>query len=63
VKPLVRRLYDAFGPDRLIWGGFGMSMPAFEKATALIDNVFDFAPESDRAKIRGGNAMRVFGFQ
>jgi hypothetical protein len=40
-----------------------MSMPAFEKAIALIDNVFDFAPESDRAKIRGQNAMRVFGFQ
>jgi predicted TIM-barrel fold metal-dependent hydrolase len=63
VKPLVRRLYDAFGPDRLIWGGYGMSMPAFEKATALIDQVFDFAPESDRAKIRGLNAMRVFRFQ
>ena len=63
VKPLVRRLYDAFGPDRLIWGGYGMNMPAFDKAIALIDNVFDFASESDRAKIRGGNAIRVFGFQ
>jgi hypothetical protein len=40
-----------------------MSIPAFEKATALIDEVFDFAPESDRAKIRGLNAMRVFRFQ
>ena len=62
VQPLVRRLYDAFGPDRLIWGGYGTSMPAFEEATALIDRTFDFAPESDRAKIRGLNAMRVFGF-
>jgi predicted TIM-barrel fold metal-dependent hydrolase len=63
VKPLVKRLYDTFGPDRLISGGYGMSMPAFEEATALIDRVFDFAPESDRAKIRGLTAMRVFGFQ
>jgi predicted TIM-barrel fold metal-dependent hydrolase len=63
VKALIRRLYDAFGPDRLIWGGFGMSMPAFEEATALIDQVFDFAAEPERAKIRGGNAMRVFGFR
>src|SRR5579864_1539519 len=63
VKPLIKRLYDAFGPDRLIWGGYGMSMPAFEKAIALIDSVFDFAPESDRAKIRGLTAMRVFRFQ
>ena len=63
VKPLIKRLYDTFGPDRLIWGGYGMSMPAFEKATALLDSVFDFAPESDRAKVRGLTAMRVFGFQ
>jgi predicted TIM-barrel fold metal-dependent hydrolase len=62
VQPLVRRLYDAFGPDRLIWGGYGMSMPAFVEATALIDRTFDFAPESDRDKVRGLNAMRVFGF-
>jgi len=62
VKPLMRRIYDAFGPDRLIWGGYGMSMPAFEKATALIDEAFDFASEKDRAKLRGLNAMKVFGF-
>jgi len=62
-KPLVRRVYDAFGPDRLIFGGYGTRMAAFEKATALIDQVFDFAPEPERAKIRGGNAMKLFGFR
>ena len=62
VKPLVRRLYDAFGPDRLIWSGLGKTMLAFEKALALIDETFDFAPEADRAKIRGLTAMKIFGF-
>ena len=59
-KPLVRRLYDAFGPDRLIWSGLGMNMAAFARATALIEETFDFASEEDRAKIRGLNAMKVF---
>ena len=62
VKPLVRRLYDAFGPDRLVWSGFGRTMPSFAKATALIEETFDFASEGDRAKIRGLTAMKLFGF-
>jgi predicted TIM-barrel fold metal-dependent hydrolase len=62
-KPMVRRVYDAFGPDRLVWGSYGATMPAFEKALAQIDDVFDFAPVQERAKIRGGNAMRLFKFR
>ncbi len=61
-KPLVRRLYDAFGPDRLIWDAYGGDLPGFEKQLALIDLMFDFAPEADRVKIRGLNAMKLFGF-
>ena len=52
-----------FRPDRLVWGSYGSSMPAFEKILAQIDDVFDFAPEADRVKIRGGNAMKLFKFQ
>jgi hypothetical protein len=37
-----------------------MNMPDFERASALLDLMFDYAPESDRAKIRGGNAMALF---
>jgi predicted TIM-barrel fold metal-dependent hydrolase len=62
-KPMVRRVYDAFGPDRLIWGSYGSSMEAFQKALAQIDDVFDFAPETERVKIRGGNAMKLFKFR
>ena len=61
-KPLVKRLYDAYGPDRLIWGSYGSSMTAFEKDLALADFVFDYASENDRVKIRGLNAMKLFRF-
>jgi predicted TIM-barrel fold metal-dependent hydrolase len=61
-KPLVRRLYNAYGPDRLIWGSFGSNMKAFERALALFDFVFDFPSEEDRIKIRGLNAMKLFRF-
>jgi L-fuconolactonase len=62
LKPLIRRLYDAYGPQRLIWGSYGSNMQAFEQQLALIDEMFDFAPEPERARIRGGNAMRLFSF-
>ena len=61
-KPLVRRVYDAFGPDRLVWGSYGSSMTAFDRSIALIDELFDFASEAERRKIRGGNAMKLFKF-
>ena len=62
-KPVVRRLYDAFGPDRLVWGSYGTDMAAFEKILAQIDDVFDYAPEAERVKIRGTNAIKLFKFR
>lgn len=61
-KPLIRRVYDAFGPDRLIWGGLGYNMADFDRQAKLLDLMFDFAPESERARIRGANAVRLFRF-
>jgi predicted TIM-barrel fold metal-dependent hydrolase len=61
-KAVVRRVYDAFGPDRLLWESYGSSMPEFDKFVAQVDDAFDFAPEAERAKIRGLNAMKVFRF-
>ncbi|HEY9250256.1 MAG TPA: amidohydrolase family protein, partial [Rariglobus sp.] len=62
VKPLVRRAFDAFGPDRILWGGLGATMEEFDKQLQLFDSMFDYAKESDRAKIRGGNAMKLYRF-
>jgi predicted TIM-barrel fold metal-dependent hydrolase len=61
-RPLVRKTVDAFSADRIIWGGVGMNAEEFDKAVALFDHMFAFLAESDRAKIRGGNAMKLFGW-
>ena len=62
MKPLVRRTFDAFGPDRIIWGGLGMTMAEFEQSADLLDQMLDFASATDRAKIRGLTAARLFAF-
>ncbi|MBI1786098.1 MAG: hypothetical protein HYR60_00915 [Acidobacteria bacterium] len=59
-KPLVRRAYQAFGADRILWGGLGHSMLKFERSVTLLDQMFDFLPEAERGKIRGLNAKRLF---
>lgn len=63
VKPLVRRTFDAFGPDRMIWGGLGMNLEDFRRNNQMFAAMFDFASASDRAKIRGITAARLFGFR
>lgn len=62
---LIRRLADAFGPDRLIYGG-GFD----EKATAetyrrereRLAELLNFLSVEARSKVLGGNAARLFGF-
>lgn len=61
-KPLVRRTFDAFGPDRMMWGGLGMNLRDFERNRATFEELLDFASEADRAKIRGLNAAKLFHF-
>jgi predicted TIM-barrel fold metal-dependent hydrolase len=61
-KPIVKRAYEALGADRMIWGELGDSMTNFEKAARLSEIMFDFAPESERAKIRGLRAKKLFAF-
>ena len=62
VQPLVRRVFQAFGADRIMWGGLGMDSKQFDQQVALFDGTFAFASDADRAKIRGLNAMRLFRF-
>jgi len=61
-KPIVKRAYEAFGADRIIWGELGNNPAGFEKACALLDTMFEYATESERAKIRGLTAKKLFGF-
>lgn len=62
VQPIVRRIFQAFGPDRILWGGLGMNPAQFRQQTAAFEERFAFASEADRAKIRGLNALRLFRF-
>ncbi len=61
-KGIVRAAYEAFGPDRMMWGGLGMNMDEYRKATQEFENMFSFAPEQDRDKIRGRTARKLFQF-
>lgn len=62
VQPLVRRIFQAFGPDRILWGGLGMDSKQFTQQAAMFEDIFAFASDGDRARIRGLNAMRLFRF-
>lgn len=61
-KAVVRRAFDAFGPKRMLWGQLGMNLAQFDKAAAEFDELFDFASEADRARIRGLNAIDAYRF-
>jgi predicted TIM-barrel fold metal-dependent hydrolase len=65
----VKRVYDAFGPDRLLWGtGFPgatrgqAGRPSLEQELALIRQEIPFFSDSDREKILGRNAARLWRF-
>ncbi len=67
--PWVRRVYDAFGPDRLLWGtGFPgatraqAGRPSLEEELALIRSEIPFFTAEDREKILGRTAARLWKF-
>jgi predicted TIM-barrel fold metal-dependent hydrolase len=67
--PWVRRVYDAFGPDRLLWGtGYPaparahFQRPTLEQELALIREHIPFFSAEDRDKILGVNAARLWRF-
>jgi predicted TIM-barrel fold metal-dependent hydrolase len=68
--PLVKKVCDAFGPDRLLWGtGFPgptraqADRPTLEQELALIQKEIPFFTAADRTKILGLNAAKVWGFE
>jgi len=67
--PTLRRVYDAFGPDRLLWGtGFPGATraqggrPSLREELALIREQISFFTSSDREKILGRNSAALWGF-
>lgn len=60
VEPLARRAFDAFGPDRMVWGSLGHSMQEFRQKAEIFDVNFHFLSSADRASLRGLTAKRLF---
>jgi predicted TIM-barrel fold metal-dependent hydrolase len=67
--PWVKRLYEAFGPDRLLWGtGFPgatraeAGRPSLQEELALVREEIPFFTAADREKILGRNAAGLWAF-
>jgi len=67
--PWVRRVYDAFGPDRLLWGtGFPgatraqAGRPSLADELRLVREGIPFFSDEEREKILGRNAVRLWSF-
>ncbi len=65
--PWVRQVYEAFGPDRLLWGtGYpgsaraNFNRPTLAQEIDLIRNGFPFFTDADQNKILGGNAAKLW---
>jgi predicted TIM-barrel fold metal-dependent hydrolase len=57
---LTRRIYDAFGPERMIWGMLGNTIDRYREQSARFDQLLAFTSSENRARIAGGNAQRLF---
>lgn len=68
--PHVKRIYEAFGPDRLLFGtGYpGSARAAYDRPTLdmeidMIRKKIPFFTPQDREKILGHNAAKLWGFE
>lgn len=66
VRPVIRRLTDAFGPDRMIYGG-GFNADAtgdsYRAYRQRVGELLSHLSADDRGKILGATAARLYGFQ
>ncbi len=65
IRPVIQQLVDAWGPERMIYGGGFNSdatgesyRQAFERAASYLEDL----SADERAMVLGGNARRLFGF-
>jgi L-fuconolactonase len=52
-KAFTRRVIEAFGPERMVWGS---------GAPAIVDAHMEGYGEAERALVKGGNLARLLGF-
>lgn len=52
-KPFTRRVVDAFGPDRMVWGS---------GTPRIVDAHLDHLSSAERDKVKGGNLAALLGF-
>ena len=65
VKPIVRQLADAFGAERLIYGGGFDDKATADSYRAVRErtrSLIAHLSEADQAKVLGGNAVKLFSF-
>lgn len=64
LAPMIRRVLDAYGPDRLMWASDApfqvQGAHAYEASVALIRDRLDFLSAGDRRSLLRGTAERVF---
>jgi len=66
VFPFVRMLYDAFGPERLMWASdFPLILRhcAYPEALELVRSHLDFLTDDDKDWLLGGTAAKVWDFK
>ena len=63
---MIRRLFEAYGPDRLMWASdspYQLTEPnSYGASVAVVRDRLDFVSESDRAKLLRTTAESTFFF-
>ena len=65
VKPIIRQLTDAYGADRMIYGGgfkSGATGQSYRDYREHVADLLSHLSAADQAKILGGTAAKLFGF-
>ena len=66
LMPMIRQVYDAYGPDRLMWASdcpFQVQSHTYEDSIGLVRDRLDFLSDADREKILRTTAERVFFYE
>jgi predicted TIM-barrel fold metal-dependent hydrolase len=59
----IRRIFDAFGPQRMLWGSDATRLPCdYAENLALFATILPFLSEEDRGWILGRAALKVCGW-